>query len=139
MKHLFVAVDGSERKDGVLAAAVALASQLGGQLTLFRAVTIPLDVPPALYAIAPNDVGDVLSAEAKKDLAALAAKVPPALLREVKVAVGVPWQAVTEGAKAAGADLIVVGSHGFRGIDRLLGTTADKVVHHADRPVLVIR
>ena len=35
--------------------------------------------------------------------------------------------------------LIVIGSHGYGGIDHLLGTTAARVVNHADRPVLVVR
>jgi nucleotide-binding universal stress UspA family protein len=35
--------------------------------------------------------------------------------------------------------LIVIGSHGFSGIDRLLGTTAGRVVNHADRSVIVVR
>ena len=41
--------------------------------------------------------------------------------------------------KVTGADLIVVGSHGYSGIDHLLGTTAARVVNHADRSVLVVR
>ena len=36
-------------------------------------------------------------------------------------------------------DLIVIGSHGFGTIDRILGTTAAKVVNHAERNVLVVR
>ena len=36
-------------------------------------------------------------------------------------------------------DLIVIGSHGYGGIDRVIGTTAAKVVNHADRSVLVVR
>lgn len=34
---------------------------------------------------------------------------------------------------------IVIGSHGHGGIDRVLGTTAAKLVNHADRNVLVVR
>ena len=36
------------------------------------------------------------------------------------------------------ADLIVLGSHGYHGLDRLLGTTAGKVVNLARRNVLVV-
>ena len=36
-------------------------------------------------------------------------------------------------------DLIVIGSHGYSGIDRLIGTTAAKVVNHAKQSVLVVR
>ena len=35
--------------------------------------------------------------------------------------------------------LVIIGSHGYGGIDHLLGTTAARIVNHADRPVLVFR
>ena len=37
------------------------------------------------------------------------------------------------------ADLIVIGAQGYGILDRIMGTTAAKVVNHADRPVLVVR
>ena len=37
------------------------------------------------------------------------------------------------------ASVIVIGSHGYGGLERLLGTTAARVVNHADRAVLVVR
>jgi nucleotide-binding universal stress UspA family protein len=37
------------------------------------------------------------------------------------------------------AALILIGSHGYSGLDHLLGTTAARVVNHADRSVLVVR
>ena len=42
-------------------------------------------------------------------------------------------------APARAADLIVIGAHGYGRLDRLLGTTASKVVNHADRDILVVR
>ncbi|SEQ15436.1 Nucleotide-binding universal stress protein, UspA family [Ectothiorhodospira magna] len=48
-------------------------------------------------------------------------------------------QILTE-AREFGADLIVVGSHGQRSFkDILLGTTTQNLVHHADRPILVVK
>jgi nucleotide-binding universal stress UspA family protein len=46
---------------------------------------------------------------------------------------------VCETAKADGVDLVVIGSHGYGGIDRLLGTTAAKIVDHAPCSVYVVR
>ena len=47
---------------------------------------------------------------------------------------------VAEQARRAKADLIVVGSHGRRGIGRvLLGSDAEQIVRHAPVPVLVVR
>ncbi len=53
--------------------------------------------------------------------------------------VGVPWQTICERAGVEGVDLVVIGSHGYGGLDRLLGTTAAKVVNHAPCSVVVIR
>jgi universal stress protein F len=92
-----------------------------------------------LFAIAPGDVPGVLSSEARKQLDALAAKAPPNIIERTSVHVGSPWQAICEAARTENADLIVIGSHGYGGLDRVVGTTAAKVVNHADRPVLIFR
>lgn len=48
-------------------------------------------------------------------------------------------EAITHEAKAWGADMIVIGSHGRRGVSRiLLGSVAERVVRHAPCPVLVV-
>jgi universal stress protein F len=65
--------------------------------------------------------------------------VPKDLFGSAEVAVGVPWQAVCETARKLEADLVVIGSHGYSGFDRVLGTTAAKVVNHAHCSVLVVR
>jgi nucleotide-binding universal stress UspA family protein len=65
--------------------------------------------------------------------------VPGELLEAVRVALGAPWEAVCTAARDEHVDLVVIGSHGYGGVDRLLGTTAAKIVNHADRPVLVVR
>ena len=46
---------------------------------------------------------------------------------------------ITQQAKDRQCDLIVVGSHGRRGLSRLLGSTADAVLHHAECDVLAVR
>ena len=46
---------------------------------------------------------------------------------------------VIEKAAGLGADLIVLGSHGRHGIQLLLGSTANGVLHHADCDVLAVR
>ncbi len=51
-----------------------------------------------------------------------------------------PWRAIIEAGRDAEADLIVMASHGRRGLDALLlGSETQKVLAHADRPVMVIR
>jgi nucleotide-binding universal stress UspA family protein len=47
------------------------------------------------------------------------------------------FRRAVELAQGAGAELII-GNHGYRGIDRVLGTTAGHVVHHAKRDVFIV-
>ncbi len=51
---------------------------------------------------------------------------------------GPAWRAIMAAADDYDADLIVVGSHGFQGLDRLLGTNAGRVANSASRNVLVV-
>lgn len=66
--------------------------------------------------------------------------------RELGVAVtfliwqGDPGEVIVEAARSEGVEMIVVGSHGRRGVERaLLGSVSDHVVRHAPCPVLVVR
>jgi len=55
-------------------------------------------------------------------------------------AVGQPAEEILKVAKRRRCDLIVMGSRGLGGIQKLLlGSTTDRVVHHASIPVLAIR
>ena len=89
--------------------------------------------------MSPASLADLLEAEAKRYLEQAAAKVPPELLLGTVIGVGTPWQAICTAADHNNADMIVIGSHGYSGIDRLIGTTAAKVVNHATQSVLVMR
>lgn len=51
-----------------------------------------------------------------------------------------PWEAIIEHAKRQGSDLIVMASHGRRGVSALLlGSETQKVLTHTMTPVLVVR
>ena len=139
MKKLLVALDGSDREKGVLDAAIALGQKTGAKLVLFRSVGIPRELPAEAYSVSPEEIPKLLEQLALKDVNALAAGVPPAVRGSVRVLVGTPWQSIDHAAREEDVDLIVIGSHGYSGIDRVLGTTAAKVVNHADRAVLVVR
>jgi len=59
---------------------------------------------------------------------------------ETAVISGSPREVIVDEAKEWGADLIVVGSHGYGFWDRmLLGSVSDAVIHHAPCSVLVVR
>jgi nucleotide-binding universal stress UspA family protein len=62
------------------------------------------------------------------------------LVGDMVVVHGVPFQAILETASSQQVDLIVMGTHGRTGLRYvLLGSVAEKVVHLAPCPVLVVR
>jgi nucleotide-binding universal stress UspA family protein len=139
MKRIVVGLDGSPRQEGVLAAAVDLARRQEARLLLVRAVSIPVDVPTAVYSVEPDAVAPLLVENAKKELERLKAVVPPAQLEGIRVIIGTPWRTLCDVAREVEASVLVIGSHGYGGLDRLLGTTAARVVNHAACSVLVVR
>jgi nucleotide-binding universal stress UspA family protein len=139
MKTYLVALDSSVRASQVLAEASALAQSTGAKLVLFRAIGLPSDLPIEAYAMSPDGVVDVLQQRAATELAELAKRIPAGIEFEVRREIGAAWQAICEAGRLVGASLIVIGSHGYSGLDRLIGTTASRVVNHADRSVLVVR
>lgn len=139
MERILVALDASPRAADVLAAAVELAQRSGAKLRLLRAVGLPPELPPNAWALPQSQIVETFLATAKADLERLAAAVPPELLDGATAQVGVPWDAICSYAREHDVDLVVIGAHGYGLIDRILGTTAAKVVNHADRSVLVVR
>jgi nucleotide-binding universal stress UspA family protein len=139
MNKFLVCVDGSKKETDVLSAAVALARRTGAQLLLFRSVGLPSELPPAALSMAIDEVPALLQRKAEAALTELAKGVPPELYAGARVDIGNPWQSIERAAAEEDVDMIIVGSHGYHGLDRVLGTTAAKVVNHADRSVLVVR
>jgi len=139
MKKILVGVDGSPRQKAVLEAAVELARRTRAKLVLFRAVSLPTELPPEAYMMHPNEVTKILEKRAQAAIEEAARDVPTVILEKLHVAIGVPWQAICRAAQEDEVDLIVVGSHGYDTLDKVLGTTAAKIVNHADRAVLVVR
>lgn len=136
---ILVALDGSARAPGVLAQAIAAASAHGERLVLFRSIGLPADVPQDLWRSTDEPLLDVLDHRARAYLEECEAKVPTAVRGGMQVVVGSPWQSICETAHRLGCDLVIIGSHGYSGFDRVLGTTAAKVVNHAPCSVLVVR
>ncbi len=139
MKRILVALDSSPRAPEVLAAAARLARLGDAKLVLFRAINVPPDVPRQLLEKTQTEIEDVLRQTAHADLDRLASSVDPSLVERITTEIAVPWDGIVREGRKADADMIVIGSHGYSGLDRLLGTTAAKVVNHADRNVLIVR
>lgn len=139
MKRILVAVDTSTRAPIVLATALRMAELANAKLVVFRAIGVPPDMPRDLLKVTDLRLEDVLQSNAHTDLARLLEHVPPERIEKVLTAFATPWDGICTAAREQDADLIVLGSHGYGGLDKLLGTNAGKVVNHADRNVLVVR
>lgn len=139
MKRILVALDGSPRAPLVLKAAVRLAELSGAKLVLFRAIGLPVDLPSEVLVQSELRLEDVLRNAAHAELVELANTIKPELVERLATMIGTPWDSIVREGREADADLIVIGSHGYGGIDRVLGTTAGKVANHADRNVLIVR
>jgi nucleotide-binding universal stress UspA family protein len=139
MKRILVCLDSSTRARTVLKAAHDLARRTGAKMVLFRSVGLPPELDHELFTLSPQDVRGALLARAERELETIAEGVEPELIDSVRVRVGVAWDAISTEARELDCDLIVLGSHGYSGLDRIIGTTAAKVVNNADRSVLVVR
>ena len=137
MKKILVCLDGSERERGVLDAAIALAGKTSARLVLFRSVGIQAELPKEAYSMSVDAIPGLLAKRAEGALESLQQSVPAEQRGGVRVVVGTPRRSIEQAATDEDVDLIVVGAHGYQGLDRMLGTTAAKVVNHADRSVLV--
>ena len=137
-ERILVAIDGSEGSNRAFAKAIELA-RLTGALLIALAVEGPL---PAYAAT----VGEVEEVKREKDaffggLAARARREAEAagLAVEVDVRPGHAADLIVRCARERDADLLVVGHKGHFLGDYLLGSTADRVAHHAHCPVMIVK
>lgn len=133
---VLAALDGSDRQTDVLQQAAALAALHNSALHVCRAVTIPIGMPDAVWSMSMGQLDSVLVEEADKALSRLTSEMS-GVTKHVRL--GQPADVVCELATELSADLVVIGSHGYGAVERLLGTTASKIVHRAPCSVLVIR
>ena len=137
-ENVLVAIDGSEGGQRALDCAVSLVARLGGALT---ALVVEGRLPA--YAATAGEVEEV---KREKDAffgGVLEAAEAQAGERGVEIKTelvpGHAAEVITHYAKANGHDLIVIGHRGHFLGDYLLGSTADRVAHHAHCPVMVVR
>ena len=143
-KHILIPTDGSDLSRKAILYGVQLAKEAGAKLTGLT-VAEPYHVATMDAVLIPVDEGDyeeqtrLLSEKAMEQvkMAADAAGVPCETMREVH---DQPYRAIIDAAHARGCDLIVMASHGRRGISALLlGSETAKVLTHSTVPVLVYR
>lgn len=139
-KQILVPTDLSEGAEQALDYACELARSLGAQIHLLNVVGIPtLGVPELGLAVAATTI-DQLLVDSQTAIDNLAATKCTAQLGQVLVKSGDARDVINQTAVELGIDLIVMGTHGRRGLSRaLLGSTAELVVRSAPCAVLTVR
>ena len=129
--HILVPVDGSPSSDKALDEAIRLAIFSGAKISLLHVLHVLDDLSHV------RATGESLLAKQGEKILARGLPVECVLIAEGP---GRICEHVAEHARISQADLIVVGSHGRRGVGRvLLGSDAEQIIRHAPVPVLVVR
>lgn len=146
--HILVATDGSDLADRALDQAIAIAKALKSDVTVVT-VSEPASVVGAGYYAGTGYIGDPISGlmeaqeKAAKDLldkADVKVKAAGLPVKTVYVNDSFPAEGIVLTSEEIGADLIVMGSHGRRGLGRLpLGSQTSNVLAQTKTPVLVTR
>ncbi len=130
--RILIPTDFSPTADAALAYAAKLSAKTGA------AALIALHVVSPVYYLEAADLA-LLLREAREVAQRALDRLRPVPSRTLLVN-GVPHEAIVETARSVGADLIVMGTHGRSGLQRLvLGSVAENVLRHAPCPVLTLR
>jgi nucleotide-binding universal stress UspA family protein len=140
VRTILVPVDFTETSDRALDYAVAMAARFEASVVVMHAYEIPVYGFPDGALVASGEVATRISEAAQKALDRLVeARKDKGVKLSALLRTGVAYDLANTVAEEIDADLIVIGTHGRRGIARaLLGSVAENVIRTAKRPVLVI-
>ena len=142
-KRILFPTDGSDITAKALQSAIGLAKLCGSEIHVlavkepfpYSAISEMQPVPPQEFFDAQERVA---SARVKTSIEAAAAA--GVACQGSTVEALHPWEAILDHGKSKGCDLVVMASHGRRGMSALLlGSETQKVLTHSTIPVLVIR
>ncbi len=139
IKRILVPHDFSETAEHALKYALDLAERLGASVTVAHVYDVPVYSYPEGPALTVEMTAQIERA-AETALDALAQRSRrPGVEIDTALRRGSAWSEINAVAKLTNADLIVIGTHGRRGLARaLLGSVAEKFVRSAPCPVLTV-
>jgi nucleotide-binding universal stress UspA family protein len=147
-KHVLLPTDGSELSKKAVARGIALAKAIGARVTAIT-VSRPFQVLEresmldALTTVDPESEAKFKADEEARERLAVIAEAAEAAGVQCETAHIYdkhPYQAIIDTAVRKGCDVVVMASHGRRGVARLiLGSQTEKVLTHSKIPMLVSR
>jgi nucleotide-binding universal stress UspA family protein len=141
-RRVLVPIDFSPQSEAAWGLARRLARAVGAEIVLLHVfVEAPLYSESAFAAERVREAYAAGRKWVEEQLALWAANAQQeGLAVKTLLRPGVPHEEIVAAARAEGADLIVIGTHGYGGVDRLLlGSVADRVLRRASCPVLAVR
>ena len=144
-KHILVPTDGSTLSVKAIKVATRLARTCGAKLTGLSVIPpnpMPIYAESMTYGVAPRNFKEMWQKQAKKALAVvkIEAETSGVQASTMSLTADQPWRAIISAARSKRCDLIVMASHGRRGLSALLlGSETAKVLTHSKVPVLVCR
>lgn len=146
--RVILATDGTKFGEAAVKMAARLALGEGDSIVILSVVDMALPIPIDLYGGYLPDSGE-LEAAARENAAGVVISAQQILAEAFEgsnvaistdVQFGSPESRIVEMAEEISADLIVIGSHGYRQWERLLlGSVSNSVVNHAPCSVMVVR
>ncbi len=144
---ILLAVDGSECSDAAIEEIARRPWPAGSEIKVLTTFELPVPPTPEAWAIPPNyfeeldrAASDHARAIVERAVERLKKGMGAATVIKGEVSPGPPRVVILDEAESWGADLIVVGSHGYRAWERfLLGSVSQSVVSHAKCSVEVVR
>jgi nucleotide-binding universal stress UspA family protein len=140
IRTILVPTDYSPTSETALVYALDLATAVGASVHLLHAYEIPVyGAPDTAFVATPDTMAAIKGAGEKGLDAAIARHKSRGVPLDGHLVEGRPWEVILDTAASVRADLIVIGTHGRRGIARaLLGSVAEKVVRSSRIPVLTV-
>ncbi|HJT30167.1 MAG TPA: universal stress protein [Pyrinomonadaceae bacterium] len=144
---ILLAIDGSPCSDAAVEEVSRRPWPDGSSIKVLTAFELPTPPTPEGWAL-PLTYFEEMDVALRKQaqnivdgaIAKLKPKLPKTISLDAQILVGSPRAAILDEAESWGADLIVVGSHGYRAWERfLLGSVSQSVVSHAKCSVEVVR
>lgn len=142
-KRILVPTDGSDITTKAVDTAIALAKSVGAQITAlsvkepfpYSAISEMQPVPPQAYFDSQERIAAARIQQVQQACTAAGVACEGHTVEAIH-----PWEAIIELAQTSGCDLLVMASHGRRGVSALLlGSETQKVLTHSTIPVLVVR
>lgn len=141
ISNIVVGTDFSESAAYALDYAIQLATQLQAKLTVVHVYELPVySMPDGAIMVTAEMAARVADAAQGQLDQLVQQKARQGVTVKGVLRQGTAWQEMDDVAKKERADLIVVGTHGRRGLSHmLLGSVAEKIVRTASCPVLTLR